>query len=224
MSNFILTGLFTEGTTDERFLKSVIERTLEDVAYECTGDIETGVEIIRIEKTGLDFVNQVLEASHSGIEKFGIILLFVHTDADDRSDKRALETKIRPVKEALLKVDSIAFCQHIVAVIPIHMTESWMIADRELLKTEIGIEGTNEELGINRNPEELVDPKSKIEEIIRISKENLPKRRRNKGLDISDLYQIIGQKIELSELEKLDSYNKFKQSIIEKLRQLNFYH
>lgn len=224
MSNFILTGLFTEGATDERFLKSVIERTLEDIAYECTGDIETGVEIIRIEKTGLDFVNQVLKASQQGIEEFSIVLLFVHTDADDRTDERALETKILPVEEVLLEAESNVFCQNIVAVIPVYMTESWMMADRELLKSEIGIDKTNVELGIHRNPEELTDPKNKIEEIIRISKENLPKRRRNKGLDISDLYQIIGQKIELSELEKLNSYNKFKQSLIEKLRQLNFYH
>ena len=60
--------------------------------------------------------------------------------------------------------------------------------------------------------------------MIRISKEDLTKRKRNKGLYISDLYQIIGQKIDLSELEKLSSYNKFKQSLIEKLKELNFYH
>ena len=34
MSNFILAGLFTEGTTDNRFLSSVVERTLEDIAFD----------------------------------------------------------------------------------------------------------------------------------------------------------------------------------------------
>ena len=47
MSNFILAGLFTEGTTDVRFLSSVVERTLEDIAFDCTGDIETKLEFYK---------------------------------------------------------------------------------------------------------------------------------------------------------------------------------
>ncbi|WP_185963874.1 hypothetical protein [Flavobacterium restrictum] len=50
MSNFILAGLFTEGTTDVRFLSSIVERTLLDIAFECTGDIETELEIISSKK------------------------------------------------------------------------------------------------------------------------------------------------------------------------------
>ena len=46
MSNFILAGLFTEGSTDVRFLSSVVQRTLDEVAFDCTGDIETEVEAI----------------------------------------------------------------------------------------------------------------------------------------------------------------------------------
>ena len=41
MSNFILAGLFTEGTTDVRFLSSVVERTLVDVVFDCAGEFET---------------------------------------------------------------------------------------------------------------------------------------------------------------------------------------
>ena len=115
-------------------------------------------------------------------------------------------------------------CKHIVAIVPIQMTESWMLADKNLLKEEIGIEKTDAELGIHLNPEAITNPKSLIENIIRLSKEDLPKRRRNRGLNISDLYQIIGQKIEISELEKLSSYVKFKNSLIEKLRELSYYY
>ena len=95
---------------------------------------------------------------------------------------------------------------------------------KNLLKEEIGIERTDAELGIHLNPEAITNPKSLIENIIRLSKEDLPKRRRNRGLNISDLYQIIGQKIEISELEKLSSYVKFKNSLIEKLRELSYYY
>lgn len=224
MSNFILAGLFTEGATDVKFLSSVVERTLEDVAFDCTGDIETSLEIINFNKTGLSFINQVLKASKTGFEKFGILLLFVHTDSDDFSDELIFNSKIIPSNDALLLQDENFYCKIMIAIVPIQMTESWMIADKELLKSEIGIEKTDAELGIHLNPESINNPKNVIENIIRVSKEDQTKRKRNKGLDISELYQIIGQKIELSELEKLSSYLKFKTSLIHKLKELNFYH
>lgn len=223
MSNFILAGLFTEGTTDVRFLSSVVERTLEDVAFDCTGDIETKVEIITINKIGLNFNQQVIEASKSAFDKFGILLFFVHTDSDSPSDELIFQTKIIPAQKILLEQDD-SYCKNLVAIVPIQMTESWMIADKKLLKEEIGIEKTDAELEIHLNPELIGNPKDVIENIIRISKEDLTKRKRNKGLLISDLYQIIGQKIELTELEKLPSYLKFKNSLTNKLRELNYYH
>ena len=224
MSNFILAGLFTEGTTDNRFLESVVKRTLEDVAFDCTGDIETAIEIININKTGLTFNNQVLEASKTALEKFSILLLFVHTDADGINDDNIFNSKIIPVKEFIAQQDSSSVCKNIIAIVPIQMTEAWMIADKELLKDEIGINKSDAELGIHKHPEEINNPKHVIEEIIRVSKEDKTKRNRSRGLRISDLYQIIGQKIALSELERLYSYNKFKQSLIDELKELNFYH
>lgn len=223
MGNFILTGLFTEGITDVRFLSSVVERTLIEVAYDCTGDIETALEIISINKSGLSFNEQVLEASKVASEKFGVLLLFVHTDSDAINDDLIFQSKIIPAQKILLQQDN-SYCKNIVAIVPIQMTESWMIADKCLLKEEIGIEKSDVELNIHLNPETITNPKNVIESIIRLSKEDETKRKRNKGLLISDLYQIIGQKIEISELEKLTSYLKFKSSLIEKLRELNFYH
>ncbi len=223
MSNFILAGLFTEGTTDVRFLSSVVERTLEQIAFDCTGDIETKLEIISISKTGLSFNDQVLEASRVAVDKFGVLILFVHTDSDSVSDDLIFQSKIIPAQKILLEQDN-NYCKNVVAIVPVQMTESWMIADKKLLKEEIGVEKTDTELGIHLNPESITNPKELIEEIIRISKEDLSKRRRNKGLVISDLYQIIGQKLEFSELEKLSSYLKFKNSLKDKLQELNFYH
>ena len=94
MSNFILSGLFTEGTTDVRFLSSVVERTLEEVALDCTGDIETKVEIVSISKTGLNFNEQVLEVSKLAHEKYGVLILFIHTDSDSVNDDLVFQTKI----------------------------------------------------------------------------------------------------------------------------------
>lgn len=222
MSNFILAGLYTEGTTDVRFLSSVIERTLEDVAFECTGAIETMLEVIKINKSGLSFSEQVLEASKVSFNKYGTLLLFVHTDADSETDDLILNTKIIPAHKLISEEDDC--CKHIIPIVPIQMTESWMIADKKLLKSEIGIDKTDTELGIHLNPEKIKNPKGLIEDIIRVSKEDITKRKRRKGLEISDLYQIIGKQVELIELQKLSSYSKFKDSLISKLKELNYYH
>lgn len=224
MSNFLLTGLFTEGTTDIRFLESVVKTTLENLAIECSGYIETELEIIKIEKSGLSFNQQVLKAAEKAKNDFEILILFIHTDSDSKDDSIVFNTKIIPATALINQQEDNKVCKKIVALVPIQMTESWMLADKELLKNEIGIEGSDLELGIHKNPEEISNPKAVIENIIRISKENQVKRKRNKGLTISDLYQIIGQKTDVSQLEKLSSYMKFKDSLKDKLKELNFYH
>lgn len=73
MSNFILAGLFTEGTTDVRFLSSVVERTLIDVVFDFAGEFETKVEVITINKSGLNFNQQIIEASRFAFDKFGVV-------------------------------------------------------------------------------------------------------------------------------------------------------
>lgn len=224
MSNFILTGLFTEGTTDVRFLESVVKKTLDDLAFECTGDIETELKIIDIDKAGLSFNEQVFLASKMAKEEYDVLMLFVHTDADYYDDSIVFNSKIIPAKTFLEKQDDKLVCKKVVAIVPVQMTEAWMLADKNLLKDEIGVVGTDIDLGIHRRPEEISNPKAVIENIIRFSKESQVKRKRRAGLNISDLYQIIGQKIELSELESLPSYNKFKSSLREVLKELNFLH
>jgi hypothetical protein len=224
MSNFLLAGLFTEGTTDIRFLESVVKTTLENLAIECSGYIETELEIIKIEKSGLSFNEQVLKAAQKAKNDFEVLILFIHTDSDSKDDSIVFATKIIPAAALVDQQEDSGVCKKIVAIVPITMTEAWMLADKQLLKNQIGIEGSDMDLGLHKNPEEVTNPKAVIENLIRISKENQVKRKRNKGLTISDLYQIIGQKIELSELEKLPSYNKFKSSLKDVLKELNFLH
>ena len=220
MSNFIRTGLFTEGTTDIRFLQSVVKKTLDALAFDCKGDIETDLVLINSKKTGLTFNEQALSASQNAYE-IGVEILFIHTDADNETNTKALEEKIIPAKKEIN--NTINVCKNIVAVIPIYMTESWMLADKELLKSEIEIEDSDINLGINKGPESIKDPKSVIEKIIRKSKEAKSKRLRNRGVTISELYQIIGLKLELTELEKLNSFSEFKKDLKKVFIQLNLF-
>ena len=95
-----------------------------------------------------------------------------------------------------------------------------MLADKELLKREIGTEKSDNELQIHRHPECIANPKESIETAIRIAREGLTKKRR-KDLTISELYLPIGQALDLEKLEVLSSYQDFKSNIKEAFRKLH---
>jgi len=223
MNRLIFVGLFCEGPTDPRFLESVAKRTLNNVVFECDGDFEIELVPIEINKTGLSFVEQVLSASQAGVSEHGIMILCVHTDADQDSNVRALTSKINPAQEALLTRCELEYCHVLTPIVPVQMVESWMLADKELLKREIGTNKGDNELGIQRNPEEMADPKAVIQGAIRIARMDFPKRRR-RDLEINDIYLPIGQKLELERLRTLPSYVDFENAIRDSLRRLNFLH
>ena len=220
MNRIIFAGLFTEGSTDIRFLESIVKRTLDELAYDCKGQIETDLLTLEVDKIGLGFVEQVEKASKKGLQDYGISILCVHTDADNAL-KRIIRTKIKPVLDDIKNYTDIN-CKNIVFIVPVQMVESWMLADKDLFKAQINSDKSNIELGINQNPEHLTDPKHTIENAIRIAKADMTKRKRGKGISISDLYQILGQKIELDVLCNLPSYMKFKEGLNQALQQLNY--
>ena len=69
MAAQIFAGLFTEGNTDIRFLQSIVQKTLEAITFECSGQFDIELTPIKINKTGLGFIEQVLEASKTGKKK-----------------------------------------------------------------------------------------------------------------------------------------------------------
>ena len=221
MSKQIIIGFTTEGPTDVRFLESIIQRSFEAVAFECDGQVEI-LPVQRIEKQGGGFVNAVKSYAQQA-ERRGIMVLCVHTDADDTTDTDTFNYKINPAFAAVDNAQMEHLCKNLVAIVPVQMTEAWMLSDKELLKAEIGTRKSNEDLGINRPPEVYANPKQAIESAIRIVRQDLTKRRR-RDLTIAELYSPIGQKITLNTLEGLPSYQKFKGAVRDAFRKLNYLH
>lgn len=220
MSKQIIIGLITEGPTDIRFLESIVRRTFEDIAFECTQDIDIFVHTLKTPKIG-SFIEYTKNASNDGIESYGIMTLAVHTDADRDTYEERINNKIIPAQNALNELNN-DYCKLLTPIIPVRMIEAWMLADKELLKTEIGTTKSDSDLGINRDPETIANPKHAIEEAIRMAMDHLPKRRRK--LSIAELYAIIGDTISIQELKKLDSYRKFQDAVRNTYRVLNYMH
>jgi len=216
MTQHIIAGLFTEGSTDTRFLTPILEKTLAQIAYECRGQVDTKVELIQISKTGLSFIEQVLEAAQQG-QEFGMRLLCIHLDADDKTAEHVIKNKLEPAKKSLSEHYKDIYC---IALIPVHETEAWMLADKDLLKAHIGTSKTDSDLGITKAPETVTHPKEIIETAIRIAREHQTKKRRQ-NLVIADLYLPIGQAVEVEKLDQLPSYQDFKEDVREAFRALN---
>lgn len=208
----VFIGIITEGTTDERFLEKIVERTFIDIAYDCNNDIEPIVRVLHIDKSDSTFTEWVTKASKQGIIDIGMMVLCVHNDADDITAEDVLNNKFIPTQKFLDSEDDLTTCKNIVPIIPIRMIEAWMLADKSLLKEEIGTNLSDNQLGINRPPQAINDPKSVIKEAIRISRQNMPQRRR-KDLQISDLYMPIGQKLSITKLQQLSSYQHFQKEV-----------
>jgi hypothetical protein len=220
MSRQIFIGLVAEGKTDLRFLHSIVQRTFNEIGFDCNGEVETVLIPIIINQTGLDFCGKVMRASRLGFEQYGIMILCVHSDADHPTDEVVMQSKITPTALALKDSNDSQLCRIMVPIVPIQMIEAWMLADKTLLKKEVGTQLDDILLGINREPEQYSDPKTVIKDAIRIARERLTKRRRHE-LTISDLYLPIGQKIVIEKLNNLASFNKFTESIRVAYRKLN---
>jgi len=223
MSRQLFIGLWTEGSTDTRFLESIVSRTFEEVAFDCTMDIEVGVhsiDLTRDEVEGKGFVDGVLAASAKGMRAFGMTVLCCHTDADARDDSKAMSTKIGPAQQSLAIQDERFCCKELTALIPVRMMEAWMLADTVLLKEEVGTELSDSELGLTRHPESIANPKKLIEDVISTARQRHTKRRR-RDLTINQLYQPIGMKMKLERLETLPSYCRFKEAVRASFIRLN---
>lgn len=217
MKKQLIIGLVGEGKTDYRFLNSIVKRTFEKIAFECKGDIEI-LDVQDILTPTQAFKEFVHKSAKDATENYGVMILCVHTDADDRSDQNTFQNKIQPAFNAVSELEN-ELCK-LIPIVPIVMVESWMLADPELFCEEIGTSLSFSDLEIQQSPENISNPKDVIKNAIRIAFEGRSKRRFN--LKISELYSPLGQKIKLTRLEKLSSYLRFQDAIREVLQQMNY--
>jgi hypothetical protein len=91
----IIIGYTTEGTTDIRFLESIIQRTFEWIAYECKGGVEV-LPIINISKKPGPFIEQAMKCCRDAND-YGIMIFCIHVDADCDDEKKVNKDKITPL-------------------------------------------------------------------------------------------------------------------------------
>lgn len=220
----IAIGLNAEGVTDYRFLKDIIYRTFTHIiAHECEIDIEI-LDVFCIEVPKTTFHDTALTATMKGATEYGVSIMCIHADADNNSLNAIIDYKFSPLWESLKSQSDSKYCKIIVPIVPITMTEAWMMADKELLKKSINANHLkDEDLGLDKRPETYRDPKDAINKAIALAA-NQNQRKRIRNLNIGPLYEEMGGLLSLEALEKLPSYMAFANSVRKALKDLNYLH
>lgn len=221
--NTLVSALYAEGRSDERFLPPLLQRTLAALLNQ---HAERAVDV-------LDplIVRPVKQPTHeecilaAAQQAAGCHLLFVHADADERTSDRAYVERIEPGLSMVQSAgaDGIAVCRHIVPVVPVQMVEAWLLADAEALYDVVGVADITVSHLIPAAAHEiegLSNPKARLLEIVRQAQAQRPRRRRSVAL--GEYYEPLANRIELHALRRLSAYRRLEEELHTVLQQLGF--
>ena len=219
----LVMALLAEGSTDNRFLNSIAQRTASRILNLKSMSVVDvpELQIISPRATGSQ-VDRILYAAQAA---HGHHLLLVHADADARTFKTAWSERIEPglfeIREAHKRGTPV--CDRIVPVIPIRMTESWMLADPDALVAVIGTSVSPRELSLPNKPsqvETIAHPKTKLQEVLNVAVGGSSRRRRAR--EIGRIYEPLARGIDIERLARVPAFRKFQKDLTQALRELHF--
>ncbi|MFP4394514.1 MAG: DUF4276 family protein [Anaerolineales bacterium] len=215
----LVLALYAEGSTDERFLPRIIQRTAEHLLA------RYGVEILDPHVVNGDIHSratlqeQIVAAAK---ETRGYHILIVHQDADAPDQERALQERIQPGLD-LAQQEPEHYQQDIVPLIPVRMIEAWMLADPVALCQAIPSCPTPDELNLPHKPEQvehISDPKAELARITRIYQ---TRRRRSRSRSyLAKIQERLADEIAIERLKRVPAYQTFEQKFAQVLHELHF--
>jgi len=211
MTTLVL-ALYAEGRADESFLPIVIQRTAEQILAQRGRTVVDVLEPITLNHTiDHDFsmrVERILEAARRSA---GYHALVVHADADYPTPERAFRERFRPGADKVYQIrqSQERVCDHLLPIIPVQMTEAWMLADPEALQTVIGTKLPAQDLGLPLHAHEVESdpaPKQTLHLVVQKARAGRLRRRR---LDIRTIYEPLARQISLEHLGGVAAYRQF---------------
>ena len=125
-------------------------------------------------------------------ENFDFVV--IHQDADSHEELDVIDHKWIPWMSQ---------CKHPhrwIPLIPVHMTDTWMLADRESLCEILDVDPQKyNSLVQGRKLETISDSKNILEDVIAASSD----------WDMSDLYDLLPKQMSIDFLARLNAFNKF---------------
>ena len=214
---YLYIALYTEGKTDDLFLPALIQRTAQKIVGEIKGepvDVQD-VFLVKIAEESRQGAEQILQAARIA---HNYDVLIVHQDADTQTHNDVLATRLEPGRRLIEQMPAAEkVCRCIVPLIPVKMTEAWMLADWQTVLEELNADTTppvlrelkaqlkQQKLSLPIKPHQAAaidNPKQTLDQIIRIAS-----RRRN--ITRNDLYEPMDESVRLEILRRLEDYTQF---------------
>lgn len=215
-------AMYLEGPTDERYLPVVVERTASRVLSEQANqpvDIIPPTVLHPDTKTSQsDRVSSMISVAKQAI---GYHLLIVHADADAPTRDDALRERYEPGRQQVVDLDW-SIGEAMVPIIPIRMTEAWMMADLSAFQYVVGTNLGRESLGFPDRAdlvEGILNPKQKLLKALRSAAAS---HRRRRKASLPGLYEPMARIVNLSVLEQIPAFKAFEEDLVSTLIQLRF--
>ena len=217
-------ALYAEGSTDGDFLPKIIERTAKNIlAQHSSQSIQVRLPYSKWNKP-VDIVKRDQCILYIARETSIYDALIIHSDGDHRGYEQTLSELFEPGKKLVLEAKDKAeeICSDLVPLIPVRMTEAWMLADPDALCTVLGKKAEARVLGIPTKAklvEKELKPKKTLEQIIQAA---YPQQSRDWKYFKLKLYKELGSEISLTRLNEVPSYHQFVEDMTTVLQALNF--
>lgn len=199
---YLRAGLYAEGSSDYHFLSPLIGRLLDVVSArlfptECGVDETVGIDAPWVK--GGRSERFVAAAEHKGE---GCTLFVIHADGAG-DPRRARENNVGPSREALVaRGDE----RPVVACVPAHEVEAWLLTDPEAFRTVLG---GGAPPALPPEPEREPDPKATLE---RLFKENGVRHPAGR------YFALFGERVRFETLRALPAFVAFEAEIEKAVR------
>ena len=147
----------------------------------------------------------------------GLDLLFVHRDADNAGAEaryREIEAAVRDAAQ-----DGLPWT----GVVPVRMTEAWLLLDEAAIRNVVGKPGgrTPLDLPTPQHAERVANPKERLRDALLAASENQGRRRRRFGREFPRLRKRLLEDLPIGgELERLESWAKFRDDTVDAVRNI----
>jgi len=212
-------ALYAEGATDKGFLPVLIQRTVQQLLEEKGRSVIDVSEPFVIDIDADEASRQADRILVAARRAMGYHALLIHVDSDYPQPDRAMRERVQPGLD-LVQQSSEQLCRDLVPVIPVQMTESWMLADPDTLRAVIGTDATSAELGLPHlhEVESLADPKQRLQQAVRTAG---LRRRTPRKIEVGTIYRPLAERLSLQELQRVPSYQRFTGDMLAVLVALN---
>lgn len=210
-------ALYCEGATDAQFLRPLLLRLCESMAALSRETVEVADVMVLADAPEHRQLPRSARIELAAKAADGAwLVLFIHADADGRDGRAARAERIQPGVERL--GDLLGTTRQAVAVVPIRMTEAWVLADLDAFRTGVGTSRDDRALGLEdvvaHGADHVAAPKALFLAALSAAKP------RAKGAQLGGYLGRIAESASFHQLRRLEAFRQLEAELEAALRAL----